>query len=329
MRNDESPEMKSPASEDAKRSEPVRPFDAIMLDAGDKHWLYVEEIGRRDGAPAVFLHGGPGSGSQYAHRALFDPKLCHGILFDQRGSGRSHPYLSLQENTTAHLIVDIERIRDYLGIERWLVVGGSWGSTLALAYAQAFPKRVTGLVLRAIFLGTVEEARWAFVDGPKLFRPDLYADFIAQLPEAERGDALGAYLRRLADPEPGVHGPAARAWNAYERALSKLVPGQTRLALEGTGEGRLPPTPFVEAHYIRNDFFLQPDQLLRGASKLKGIPGVMVQGRYDLLCPPKSAYALHEAWPGSRLQIMEDAGHCMSEPGVAAAMADAVRDLIS
>jgi proline iminopeptidase len=300
-----------------------------MLDVGDKHWLYVEEIGRRDGAPAIFLHGGPGSGSQYAHRALFDPAHCHAILFDQRGSGRSHPYLSLKENTTAHLIADIERIREYLGIKRWLVVGGSWGSTLALAYAQAFPKRVTGLVLRAIFLGTAEEARFAFVDGPKLFRPDLYADFVALLPEAERDDPLGAYVRRLADSDPTVHGPAARAWNAYERALSKLTPGQTRLALESTGEGRLPPTPFVEAHFIRNDFFLRPGQLLRGASKLKGIPGVMVQGRYDLLCPPKNAYALHEAWPGSRLQIMENAGHCMSEPGVAPAMADAVRELIS
>jgi proline iminopeptidase len=298
-----------------------------MLDVGGGHWLYVEEIGRKDGVPALFLHGGPGSGSQHAHRALFDVKRCHGILFDQRGAGRSHPYLSLHENTTQHLIADIELIREHLGIEHWLVVGGSWGSTLALAYAQAHPKRVTGMVLRAIFLGTAEEARWAFVDGPKLFRPDLYADFIAVLPEAEREEALAAYLRRLADPDPAVHGPVARAWNAYERALSKLNPGQTRLALEGTGEGRLPPTPFVEAHYIRNDFFLKPGQLLRGAAKLKGIPGVMVQGRYDLLCPPKSSYALHEAWAGSRLQIIEDAGHCMSEPGVAAAMAAAVREL--
>jgi proline iminopeptidase len=328
-RNDEGSNMTGVTVDEARRPEPVRPFDACMLDVGDGHWIYVEEIGRKDGVPAVFLHGGPGSGSQYAHRALFDPKRCHGILFDQRGAGRSHPYLSLKANTTQHLIADIERIRDYYGIERWLVVGGSWGSTLALAYAQAFPQRVTGLVMRAIFLGTPEEARWAFVDGPKLFRPDLYADFIAPLPEAEREDALAAYLQRLADPDPAVHGPAARSWNAYERALSKLVPGQTRLALEGTGEGRLPPTPFVEAHYIRNDFFLKPDQLLREASKLKGIPGVIVQGRYDLLCPPKSAYALHEAWPGSRLQIMEDAGHCMSEPGVASAMADAVREFTS
>jgi proline iminopeptidase len=329
VRNDESGDMKSSASEDARHGEPVRPFDAIMLDVGDKHWLYVEQIGSKDGAPAVFLHGGPGSGSQHAHRALFDQKRSHGILFDQRGAGRSHPYLSLEANTTQHLIADIERIREHLGIERWLVVGGSWGSTLALAYAQAFPERVTGLVLRAIFLGTAQEARFAFVDGPKLFRPDLYADFISLLPEAERDDALGAYVRRLADPDPNVHSPAARTWNAYERALSKLAPGQTRLVTETSSEGRLPPTPFVEAHYIRHDFFLKPEQLLRGASKLNGIPGVMVQGRYDLLCPPKSAYALHEAWPGSRLQIIENAGHCMSEPGVAAAMANAVRELTS
>jgi proline iminopeptidase len=298
-----------------------------MLDVGDGHWLYVEEVGCEDGVPALFLHGGPGSGAQHFHRALFDPQTCHAILFDQRGAGRSHPYLSLKANTTQHLIADIEAIRAYLGIERWLIVGGSWGSTLALAYAQAHPERVTGLVLRAVFLGTREEARWAFIDGPKIFRPDLYQDFIGRLPEAEREDALAAYLRRLADPDAKVHAPAAHAWNAYERALSKLSPGATRLPPASASEGRLPPTPYVEAHYIRNDFFLKPGQLLRDAGQLAGIPGVIVQGRYDLLCPPKSACALHAAWPKSRLTIIEDAGHDMGEPGVAAAMAEAVREL--
>ena len=308
-------------------TEPLRPFDARMLDVGDGHWIYVEEVGRRDGVPALFLHGGPGSGAQHWHRSLFDPKRHHAFLLDQRGAGRSHPYLSIEANTTAHLVADIERIRDHFAIDSWLVVGGSWGSTLALAYAETHPDRVSGLVLRAVFLGTAEEARWAFVEGPKRFRPELYADFVALLPEEERADPLQAYLDRLADPDRSVHGPAARAWNAYERALSQLAPAQTHLAPGSVAEGRLPPTPFVEAHYIRSDFFLKPGQLLRNAHRLDGIPGVIVQGRYDLLCPPRSAYALSEAWPDGRLQVMESVGHCMSEPGVADAMAEAVRAL--
>lgn len=305
---------------------PLRPFDGRTLSVGDGHWIYVEEVGKKGGVPAVFLHGGPGSGSQHGHRQLFDPSRFHAFLFDQRGAGRSHPYMSLKANTTAHLVADIERIREHFGIERWLVVGGSWGSTLGLAYAEAHPERVTGLVLRAVFLGTYEEAHWAFVEGPKLFRPELYADFVGVLSEAERADPLRAYLDRLADPDLSISGPAARMWNAYERALSKLTPAETRLAPAGN-EGRLPPTPFMEAHYIRNDFFLEPGQLLRDAGRLEAIPGVIVQGRYDLLCPPKNAYAIAQAWPQCRLQIMESAGHCMSEPGVVEAMANAVSEL--
>lgn len=310
-------------------AEPPRPFDARMLEVGDGHWLYVEEVGHKGGVPALFLHGGPGSGSQHAHRNLFDPKRCHAFLFDQRGAGRSHPYLSLHQNTTAHLVADIERIREHFGVDRWLVVGGSWGSTLALAYAEAFPQRVIGLVLRAVFLGTAEEVQWAFVDGPKLFRPELYADFVAPLPQDERDDPLRAYVDRLLDPDPARNGPAARAWNAYERALSKLAPTSTRLRATSPNEGRLPPTPFVEAHYIRHDFFLEPGQLLRDATRLKGIPGLIVQGRYDLLCPPHNAYALKQLWRDCRLQLMENAGHCISEPGVEEALANGVRDLIS
>ncbi len=308
-------------------ADPLRPFDARMLDVGDGHWIYVEEIGRSDGVPALFLHGGPGSGSQHLHRKLFDPALFHAILFDQRGSGRSHPYLSVAANTTDHLVADIERIRAHFGIEKWLLVGGSWGSTLALAYAERFPQHVTGLVLRAIFLGTDAEVEWAFVDGPKLFRPDLYADFVAFLPEAERADPLAAYLARLTDPDRAIHGPAARVWHDYERALSELAPRQTRLSLPPGSEGRLPPTPLIEAHYIRHKFFLEPDELLRGAKRLAGIPGAIVQGRYDLLCPPKNACALAEAWPGCRLSLIENAGHAMTEAGVTEAMYEAARTL--
>ena len=305
-------------------TEPLRPFDALMLDVGDGHWIYVEEVGRKDGVPALFLHGGPGSGAQHAHRSLFDPRRFRALLFDQRGAGRSHPYLSLEANTTQHLIADMERIRAHFRIEKWLIVGGSWGSTLALSYAEAFPNRVQGLVLRAVFLGTREETEWAIVEGPKQFRPDLFADFVGHLPEAERSDPLGAYLARLADPDPAVKARAARIWHAYERALSTLAPAETRLAGAPPEEGPLPPTPIMEAHYIRNDFFLEPGQLLREAGRLRGIPGVIVQGRYDLLCPPKSAFALCEAWPDCRLQVLEGVGHCMSEPGVAQAMAEAL-----
>lgn len=307
--------------------EPLRPFDARMLAVGDGHWLYVEEVGRRDGIPALFLHGGPGSGAQHMHRRLFDPSRHRAFLLDQRGAGRSHPYLSLEANTTRHLIADIEAIREHFGVERWLIVGGSWGSTLAIAYAEAFPERVSGLVMRAIFLGTREEVEWAFVEGPKRFRPDLFADFIGLLPEPERADPLAAYLRRLADPDPDVRAPAAHAWAAYERALSELAPAQTRLSQPVGRSDRLPPTPIVEGHYIRHDFFLDPGQLLQEAHRLRAIPGVIVQGRYDLLCPPKAAYALREAWGNCRLQIIDKAGHAMTEPGVVEALAAAICEI--
>ena len=308
-------------------SSPLRPFDARMIAAGEGHWLYVEETGTRGATPVLSLHGGPGSGSQHAHRALFDPDCHHAFLFDQRGAGRSHPYLSLAANTTDHLVADIETIRTHFGIERWLVVGGSWGSTLALAYAQAHPQRVAGMVLRAIFLGTRAEVAWAFVEGPKRFRPELYADFAALLTEPERADPIAGYCARLADPDPKVHAPAARIWYAYERTLSELAPGMTRLPSAMAEDGRLPPTPFVEAHYIRNDFFLAPDQLLRSAARLQGIPGVMIQGRYDLLCPPAAAHAMATAWPGCRLAFIETAGHAMSEAGVMDAMRAALMDM--
>jgi proline iminopeptidase len=298
-----------------------------MLSVGDGHWLYVEEVGTRGGVPAIFLHGGPGSGAQHLHRRLFDPSHFHAFLFDQRGAGRSHPYLSLNENTTQKLVADIELIRDHFGVDRWLVVGGSWGSTLAIAYAEAHPERVTGLALRAIFLGTKAEVEWAFVEGPRLFRPDLFADFVGLLQEAERADPLAAYLRRMADPDPAVQAPAAHAWAAHERALSELAPAIARLSAPGGRSDRLPPTAIIEGLYIRNDFFLTDNQLLRDAYKLRGIPGVIVQGRYDLLCPPRLAYALAEAWGTCRLQIIDKAGHAITEPGVMEALAAAVDEL--
>ncbi len=302
------------------QTSPIRPFDARMICVGDGHWIYVEEIGVKGGRPCLFLHGGPGSGAQHAHRALFDPTRDHAFLIDQRGAGRSHPYLSLRSNTTQHLIADIEIIRDHYGISKWLIVGGSWGSTLALAYAQAHPGRVTGLVLRAIFLGTAAEVEWAFVDGPKIFRPELFAAFRDWLPEEERRDPLRAYIKRLTDPDAEIHVPAARIWNAYERILSELTPASPCLPEPSADAARTPPTPIVEAHYIKHDFFLAPGELLDQAHRLHGIQGAIIQGRYDLLCPPKSAEALARAWPDASLQIIDNAGHAITEPGVMEAM---------
>lgn len=306
----------------------LRPYDARMLSVGDGHWLYVEEVGRRDGYPAIFLHGGPGSGSQHMHRRIFDPDRHRAILFDQRGAGRSHPYLSLTANTTDHLVADIERIREHFEIDKWLVAGGSWGSTLALAYAERHPQRVAGLVLRAVFLGTAEEVDWAFVTGPKTFRPDLYADFIALLPGPEQRDPLASYITRIGNTDRAVHFAAAQSWYEYERALSELTPRTTRLSMPSScTQGRLPPTPVIEAHYIRNNFFLGANQLLRHADRLAGIPGAIIQGRYDLLCPPVAAQALADAWPDAKLQYVEAAGHAMSEADVTERMRAAIADL--
>jgi len=310
-----------------RTAEPARPFDAIMLSVGDGHWLYVEQVGNPRGIPVLFLHGGPGSGAQHMHRRLFDPARFHAILFDQRGAGRSHPYLSLDANTTRHLVEDIELIRRHLGLDKWLLVGGSWGSTLALAYAETHPAHVSGLVLRAVFLGTPSEFEWAFIEGPRRFRPELYADFIGRLPEPERSDPLGAYIQRVGSTDPAIRLAAARDWYAYERILSELAPGQTRLSPSSGDAGRLPPTAIMEAHYLAQNCFLEPGQLLRDAHRLAGIPGRIIQGRYDLLCAPQSAYALAQAWPDCRLSFVETAGHSMTEAGIEPAMVAAISEL--
>lgn len=306
----------------------LRPFDAIMLDCGDGHWLYVEQVGTKGATPALFLHGGPGGGAQHSHRNLFDPNRFHAFLFDQRGAGRSHPYLSRNANTTDHQIADIERIRTFYGIERWLIVGGSWGSTLALAYAQAHPERVAGLVLRAVFLGTDDEVAWAFELGPKQFRPDLYGAFRDALPEAERNDPLQSYIKRLLDPDPAIHRPAAEIWHNYERALSELAPSNAQIdTVSPDRDTPTKPTPILEAHYIRNRFFLAPNQLRDGMAALNDIPGVIIQGRYDLLCPPSSSFEIAKRWPKCRLQFVESAGHAMSDAGVTEAMRGAVAEV--
>jgi proline iminopeptidase len=298
------------------------------LEVGDGHVLRVETWGAPGGVPAVYLHGGPGSGCHPAQRSLFDPARLRVAFVDQRGAGRSRPARERRANTTAHLVADLERVREAMGVERWLVVGGSWGATLGLAYAEAYPERVTGLVLRAVFLGTRGELDWAFGEGLRRFHPGLHEDFLAALPEAERAAPLEGYWRRILDPDPSVHVPAARAWFGVERALSELVPGVRRLDLAALrGEGPLPATPFMEAHYFSHGCFLRDGQLLAGAGRLAGIPGVIVQGRYDLLCPPATAHALAAAWPDARVEVVEAAGHSLGHAAVAEAVAAAVREL--
>ncbi len=252
------------------------------------------------------------------------------MLFDQRGAGLSRPKRCLEANTTWDLVADLERIRAALEIERWLVVGGSWGSLLALAYAETHPERVTGLVLRAVFLGTAAEVDWALREAPRTFYPELWRSFVELLPPGKRDDPLAAYGARLEDPDPAVHGPAAYVWHDFEQKLSLLEPGSLALpatldALVGAAR-RIPDSPFVEHHYFTQGCFLEPGQLLANAGRLAGIPGVMVQGRYDLLCPPATSRALAARWPDAELRIVEGAGHALSEPGVGEAVLQAVEE---
>lgn len=302
------------------------PLTTSMLPVGDGHALYVETVGTPDGIPAIFLHGGPGGGSQPSHRTLFDPARHYAVLFDQRGAGRSTPSGERRGNTTAHQIADMEAIRKALGISRWLVVGGSWGATLGLAYAEAHPERVLGLVLRATFLGMRGELDRAFGSTMEAIYPELHRDFIGVLPEAERADPLPNYWRRILHPDPAVHRPAAIAWHDAERILSVARPAATRLdpAAIHAASGPLPSTPFMEAHYFSHDCFLQPDQLLQNVGRIDGIPGVIVQGALDHLCPPAQAGALASVWSSAHVDLVEDAGHALSEPTISAAVRRAV-----
>src|SRR5712675_632496 len=313
-----------------QRSDPFAPLTSQLLPVGDSHEIYVETVGRADGIPAVYLHGGPGSGCQPDHRRLFDPERFHAVLFDQRGAGRSRPKGRREDNTLPHLIADMETIRESFGFERWIIVGGSWGATLALAYAQAHPDRVSGIVLRATFLGTRKELESAFVDVLPRFYPDLSEDFLSVLPGEERGQPLDAYWRRTLDPDPAVHGPAARAWHDTEQKLSTRTPGRAKLDLDALNSSRaLPATPFMEAHYFQNDCFMKENQLLTEAGKLETIPGIMVQGRYDLLCPPATSNALAALWPGSEVRCIESAGHSLYDPGIRNAVMKAIADMAS
>jgi proline iminopeptidase len=312
------------------RSDPFAPLTSQLLPVGDGHEIHVETVGRADGMPAVYLHGGPGSGCQPDHRRLFDPERFHAVLFDQRGAGRSRPKGRREHNTLPDLIADMETIREKFGISRWMVVGGSWGATLALAYAQVHPDRVTGIVLRATFLGTRAELEGAFLDALPRFYPELSDDFLSVLPRPERKKPLDAYWRRILDSDSAIHGPAARAWHDIEQILSQHAPSRARLDPNSLNSSRtLPATPFMEAHYFHHDCFMKPGQLLARAGKLKAIPGLIVQGRYDLLCPPATSHALAAKWPDAEVRLVEGAGHSLYDPGVRDAVMRAIADLAS
>lgn len=298
----------------------IEPYRHGRLKVSALHNLYYEECGNPKGRPLVFLHGGPGGGCDATHRRYFDPRKWRIVLFDQRGCGRSRPHAELRENTTWDLVADIERLRAHLGIEQWLVFGGSWGSTLALAYAETFPARVRALVLRGIFLLRAAEVAWFYQGGASALFPDAWEAYLEPIAKRERGDLLAAYYKRLTSRDPQVRRRAARAWSVWEASTSKLV---TDAALVKKFSGGRFAEAFarIEAHYfINRGFFSRDDQLLRGARHIRHIPGVIVQGRYDVVCPMRSAWDLHRAWPEAELVVVPDAGHSMSEDGIRAAL---------
>lgn len=303
----------------------IEPRSNGMLELDERHRMYWEESGNASGVPVVFLHGGPGAGTTPDHRRFFDPAFYRIILFDQRGAGRSQPAGDIVDNTTQHLLADIERLRRHLGIERWVVFGGSWGSTLALAYGQAYPQRCLAFVLRGIFLGTAEEIDW-FLYGLRRFFPEAWRAFVRDIPEPERKDLLSAYYRRLVDPDPQVHLPAARAWSAYEGSCSTLRPSGDSVRQVATNPSALS-LARIEAHYFVNRIFLEPGSLLENIARIRRIPCWIVQGRYDAVCPIATADALACAWPEAHYAIVPDAGHSAWEPGILAALVRAMEAL--
>jgi proline iminopeptidase len=298
---------------------PIEPYATGTLPVDAIHRLYYEECGNRAGLPVLFVHGGPGAGCEAWHRRLFDPAAYRIILYDQRGSGRSTPHGELRDNTTAHLVADIEALRSHLGVERWLVFGGSWGSTLALVYAQAHPRRVTGLVLRGIFLCRPPDIQWFYQEGASAIYPDAWEAYLAPIPEAERGDLVSAYYRRLTADDPEERLAAARAWSVWEGATSKLFPSEGLVATFAEERFALA-LARIECHYFLHDAFLAPDQILRDLARIRAIPAVIVQGRYDMPCPATQACALHRAWPEAELRLLPDAGHSATEPAITDAL---------
>ncbi|MEM7449183.1 MAG: prolyl aminopeptidase [Myxococcota bacterium] len=304
---------------------PIQPYRSGRLPVGEGHELYFEESGNKDGKPVLFLHGGPGGGCAPAHRRFWDPSRHRIVLFDQRGCGRSTPFASLDSNTTWHLISDIEQLRQHLEIERWQIFGGSWGSTLGLIYAIKHPHRVTEMIFRGVFLLRAQDIDWFYRDGASRFFPDAWARFIDPIPEGERDQLVEAYYRRLTSENQAERSRFAQVWSTWETSTARLLP-------EPALEAKAPPTKFAEAfariecHYFIHRGFLERDNyILDNLEHLKGIPCTIVQGRYDVICPPTGAYALHQTLPQSRLEFINDAGHSALEPGIRSALVEATQ----
>ncbi len=304
----------------------IRPYQELHLPVDHLHTLYVEESGSPDGIPVLFVHGGPGAGCSKYDRRFFDPERYRIILFDQRGAGRSTPHAELENNTTAHLVQDIEAIRDHLKIEKWVLFGGSWGSTLSLVYAQTFPERVLGMVLRGIFLCRDRDLFWFYQSGADRIFPDYWQDYANQIPPDEQHDFMAAYHRRLTGANELAKMSAAKSWSIWEGRCATLRPNND--VVQRFSDPHLALSlARVEAHYFVNKAFLEPDQIIRNAGKLRGIPGIIIHGRYDIVCPLDNAFALHNVWPDSELHIIRDAGHSSAEPTIADALVKATNEM--
>ncbi len=300
--------------------DPIEPYDTGRLRVSPVHELYYEQCGNPNGQPVAFLHGGPGGGLIPDYRRFFNPNIYRIVLFDQRGAGKSTPHANLEDNTTWHLVADIERLREQLGVERWMVFGGSWGSTLSLAYAETHPGRVESLVLRGIFLCRPSEIRWFYQEGASAIFPDVWEQYFNLIPKDERSDMLSAYYRRLTSDTESVRLEAARAWSIWEGSTSKLFPDQQLIDHSGEAHFALA-LARIECHYFMNNCFFETDNyLIENVNKIRHIPAVIVQGRYDVVCPITSAWNLHRSWPEAELNIIPDAGHSAMEPGISSAL---------
>ncbi|MBX9724841.1 MAG: prolyl aminopeptidase [Candidatus Obscuribacterales bacterium] len=305
----------------------IEAYNQFFLSVAEPHKLYVEEAGNPNGQPVVFLHGGPGGGFSPNHRRLFDPAKYRIILLDQRGAGKSTPHASLENNTTWDLVADLEILRKHLNIERWLVFGGSWGSTLALAYAETHPEHVTGLILRGIFLCRPEEIKWFYQGGVDLIYPDLWEEYIKPIPVEKRDKMVEAYYELLDGPDEKARLQAAKAWSVWEGSTVKLIPSSDVISsfeddLKALAMAR------IECHYFIHNCWLKEDQLIKDVPRIRNIPTWIVHGRYDVVCPVKNAWDLHKAFPEAKLQIIQDAGHAYDEPGILTALLDAANEAI-
>jgi proline iminopeptidase len=304
----------------------IKPYARHKLKVDDTHEIYVDESGTINGIPVLFVHAGPGSGCEFDSRCFFNPEKYRIILFDQRGSGRSTPHSELKNNRTPDLVADMEKIREYLGVEKWVLFGGGWGSTLSLVYAETYPERTLGLVLRGVFLGRKKDIAWFYQEGASQFFPDHWEDFVAPIPEEERDNFPGAYYQMMTGANELARMGAAKTWSSWEAHCATLHPNQ-RLIKHFSDPHRALARCKIGSYYYSNDCFLEDDQVISSAKALKDIPGIIVHGRFDMVCPLENAYSLHRAWPNSQLYIVREAGHSATEPVLIDALIRATRNM--